>query len=109
MKTNQSNEYLKLYSFASNWVKTQFKPFTSEEMKKAFYEAKNEPIENVNIFGMVMRVLRKEEAIYYADNVTKAKLPLARGRLIRVWISREYKLKQKENRLSPYKEQQKLF
>lgn len=109
MSQNQPNDYLRLYSFASNWVKTQFKPFTSEEIKKAFYETKNEPIQNVNVFGLVMKHLHKEEAIYYSDSVTKAKLPLARGRLIRIWISREYKLKQKTNRLAVYKEQQKLF
>ena len=37
VKENNPYDYAKLYNFASAWIKTQMRPFTSEDFKTAFY------------------------------------------------------------------------
>lgn len=95
VKQKHSNDYLRLYSFASAWVKLQMKPFTSEDIKKAFYEAKNEPPDQVNVFGAVVRNLSKE-GLMYEHGFDKAKIKAAHSRILRLWISKEYRLKQQK-------------
>lgn len=100
VKQKHSADYLRLHSFAYNWIKTQMRPFTSEDLKKAFYEAKNEPPEQVNIFGALFHSMSKAGLIY-ENGFVRAKIRAAHGRVLRVWISKEYRLKQQGNSLAP--------
>jgi len=102
-----SIDYAQLFLFACEWVKIQMKPFTSEHLKKAYYEANYpEPIQP-NIFGSVFYNLSKQDRIT-EHGAQKARLKVAKGRLLRTWISREYRLKQRGNRLTPYASQTNL-
>lgn len=107
-KRQRSPDFLRIYAFASNWVTLQMQPFTAEDMKVAFLE-KNDPPEKQNTFGGVITTLAVQEAIFKTDRTVTAKLPSARHNLRRVWISKEYRLRQKNNRLAPYKQQTQLF
>lgn len=108
VKQKHSDDYLRLYSFASVWVSTQMRPFTSEDVKQAFYEAKNKPPEQVNVFGAVIRNLSKDSLIFENGFVT-AKIKAAHCRILRVWISKEYRLKQQSNSMAQMRSQLKIF
>lgn len=107
VRDNNPDEYAKLYSFASAWVKTTFKPFTCEDLKQAYY-LENDPPRQLNIFGAVFNALSKEKEIY-KHATTYARLPKAHGRLLNKWISKEYRLKQQGNRKAPWVNQVALF
>lgn len=100
VRDNNQQEYQKLYLFASAWVKTCMKPFTSEDVKQAFYDAGNPIPRQLNVFGAVINALAKERAIK-KNGVATAKCPSAHRRLLHQWISHEYSLKQSTNRKLP--------
>lgn len=108
VRDNNPDDYSKLYSFASEWVKTIHKAFSSEDLKKAYFDAGNEQPRQLNIFGAVFNALSKEKAIY-KKGVTCAKLPQAHHRLLNTWISKEYRLQQQKNRLTNAQSQTALF
>lgn len=106
VRDNNKSDYLSLYSFASAWVKTMMKPFTSEDLKLA-YEELNERPRQPNIYGAAMNALSHDKLIKH-NGYTTAKLPSAHGRVIHEWISMEYSNKQSANRSRPV-EQVNLF
>lgn len=102
-------EYIKFLNFVSEWVKTRFKPFTIHDALKAYHDAENAPISNKSVVGAVTSELQKNEVIYSTENYIKVKRPDKKSRLILEFISKEYRLRQQENRLAPLKQQTKLF
>lgn len=95
MTKANKEDYCKIFNFATEWVKKQFKVFNANDFKKAYLE-KNELPEQVNVFGSVFSNLAKEELIF-RQGATTSKTPESKGCLIRTWISREYKERQKNN------------
>lgn len=108
-KSNKSTEYQKLHSFAALWVKTQMRPFTSEDLRQAYITAGNALLDNLNCFGLVIRSLHNDKAISKADSTAKATMPNAHSRLLHVWISAEYSLSQASKRQLPKTEQMSLM
>ena len=96
VKNGDLNYYLKCLSFSREWVSKQFKPFSSEDLKQAYFELGNEEPRQPSIFGAVFNALSKENRISHYDYVT-AKNKQAHGRILRRWISAEYSEKQRQN------------
>lgn len=89
------NDYCKIFNFAVEWVKKQFKVFNANDFKKAYLEEHELP-QQVNLFGAVFSNLAKEELIFH-QGATNSKTPESKSCLIRTWISLQYKEKQKNN------------
>jgi len=83
-------------SFATFWVKNQFKSFTSEDLKEAYYAEGNDPPNECRVFGSVFYCLSKEGLIFKHDFVY-SKNPICHSRPMRSWISIEFKDKQSKN------------
>jgi len=92
--------YTDCYEFCKEWVKKQMKPFTFEDVRSAWIMAGNPSAYDNNVFSHIAQRLSVSEAMT-AHGYFKAKLPAARGRIITVWISREYRLKQQQNATGP--------
>lgn len=88
----------RLCAFAENWVKTQMKPFTIEDLKEAFFNQGNAPPSQPAVFGAPFRKLSKDKKIFFTERTIKSTNPRCHQRDLRVWISAEYSLKQKNNR-----------
>ena len=88
----------KLCSFAEHWVKTQMKPFTADDLKRAFFKAGNPPPTQPSIFGAPFRKLSKNKQIFDTERTQKSSFKEAHHRPLRIWISKEYRLKQQSNR-----------
>lgn len=90
------HDYNAIFTFAEVWVRTQFKWFSSNELKEAYFASgglvPNEP----RVFGAVFRDLSKGKLIF-PFGYTVAKNVIAHGRPLRTWISKEYKLRQQNN------------
>lgn len=93
---NNQPEYLKVYGFATDWIKTRMREFTAEDLKAA-YEKLNGVIRQPCIYGAVFTVLANNGLIKYKRH-EKAKCPAARSRQISVWISIHFRLRQQNNR-----------
>ena len=98
------DDYCKIFNFAVEWVKLQFKVFSANDFKKAYLE-KHEPPIQPNVYGSVFNNLAKEGLIF-RHGAINSKTPESKGCLIRTWISREYKQKQQQN--ASYKSSLKL-
>lgn len=96
VKKSNSTDYALIYSFAVEWVKIQFKLFSSDDLKKAYYESGGEIPKQLNVYGAVFSNLAKQELIYH-KGFTKSLNPVAHGRDLKTWISKEYKIKQAGN------------
>lgn len=98
MKSAKKEEtpYLKIMEFSKEWVKLQFREFSSEDLKRAYFESGNPEVENTLVFGPVFRKLSADKLIF-PHGTTNAKSKIANGRLMRTWISLEFKLRQKGN------------
>lgn len=97
VKENNRKYYEKVILFAQTWVKTQFKGFTSEHLKEAYYSHGNlKPIEP-RVFGAVFRELSKDGLIF-KNGFELSKNPKCHSRPQQIWISKEYRLKQQKNR-----------
>jgi len=97
--------YLKAYSFALEWVKKQFKPFTSEDLKPAMFKSIGVP-EEQRVIGTIFRQMNKLGLIKrHGFGIYKAKQ--GHGKPVSIWISKEYSLTQQRNRIS--KDQFNLF
>lgn len=96
VKNGNKSYYLKCLGFAREWVSIQFKPFTSEDLKKAYFDLGNDPPDESRVFGAVFKTLSDENLILYYDFV-KAKNKVAHGRDLKRWISAAYSRKQAEN------------
>ena len=88
-------EYCKIFNFATEWVKKQFKVFNSNDFKKAYLEVHPMP-QQVNLFGSVFSNLAKEELIF-CQGAVNSTTPKSKGCLIRTWISLQYKQRQQQN------------
>lgn len=88
----------RLCAFAENWVKTQMKPFTADDLKKAFFNQGNAPPRQPSVFGVPFRKLSKNQQIFFTERTMKSTNPKCHQRDLRIWISKEYRLKQQQNR-----------
>lgn len=105
----KSEAFVLVFNFACEWVKKQMKPFTSEDLRTAYIATEKPLPDDLRVFGNVFTALGHKEAIFKTDTFITSKMKNAHGRPVRQWISKEYKLKQKGNRLAPYKDQTQLF
>ena len=96
VKKANATDYALIYSFGALWVKNQFKWFSSDDLKKAYYESGGKIPQQLNVYGAVFSNLANNELIYH-KGFTKSINPVAHGRDLKTWISKEYKMKQSEN------------
>jgi hypothetical protein len=102
---NPKDYYLKAYLFTLEWVKRQFKSFTSEDLKDELFEVIGTPNEK-RVIGAIFREMNKLGLIKRNGfGIYKAKQ--GHGKPVSKWISKEYSLTQQKNRSS--KEQFNLF
>jgi hypothetical protein len=97
VRDNNKLYYARVMDFAEDWSRRQFKLFTSEDLKADFYSEGNEPPTQPAVFGAVFRKLSKEGLIF-KHSTSSAKNKIAHQRLLQVWISYEFRLKQQKNR-----------
>jgi len=90
------DDYCKIFNFAVHWIKKQFKVFDANDFKKSYLEEGNKLPQQLNVFGAVFHNLAKDELIF-RHGAKNSTTPESKGCLIRTWISKEYKLRQKEN------------
>lgn len=96
VKNGNKEYYLKALGFSIEWVKIQMKPFTSEELKNAFYALGNAPPKEPRIFGSVIVELKKLGLIN-SNGFRKSNNPVCHGRPQQIWLSVNYQLKQQSN------------
>lgn len=106
VKYKNRSEYERLRAFAVSWVRVQMRPFTSEDLKAAYLK-ENKALQQPNVYGVVMNHLSREKRIY-KNGYNAARLKTAHCRVLTVWISHEYRLKQQANSTAPYKNQTNL-
>lgn len=107
-KNNQSHAN-SIYQFAINWVKKQMKPFTADDLKKAYYEAGNVPPSQPAVFGVPFRKLSHRQLIFDTERTQKSTNKDAHQRPLRVWISREYSLIQQTKASQQHQNQISIF
>lgn len=107
VETNNKKYHDDCLSFAIIWVTKQFKAFTSEDLKEAYYSAGNDPPNEPRVYGSIFNSLSKQGLIFKHDWVY-SKNPISHARPIRSWISREFREKQQSN-ATKNKTQIKLF
>lgn len=95
---NNNSNYQSILSFAKLWVQKQMKPFTSDDMKKAYYSEGNAPPRQPSVFGCVFRILSKDGFIKDTEKFRKTEFKKAHHRPLRIWISFQYSEKQSKNR-----------
>lgn len=88
-------DYCTIFDFAVEWIKVQFRVFSANDFKKSYLE-KNPMPQQVNVFGSVFNNLAREGLIFKQGAINST-TPESKGCLIRTWISREYKERQKNN------------
>lgn len=88
--------YERIMEFAIGWVRVQFREFSAEEFKKAYFEIGNSEPEKRNIFGQVFMRLVKKKLIFIHGS-KKGTSKSSRGGFINTYISREFKERQKNN------------
>lgn len=86
-----------IFLFAIDWVKTQFKSFTSEHLKEAYYQKGNPIPAEPRVFGSVFRELSKDGMIF-KHGFELSKNPKCHSRPQQCWISFEFRLRQQSNR-----------
>jgi hypothetical protein len=96
VERNNQDYYNDCFVFAMTWVQSQFKSFTSEDLKEAYFGAGNEPPREPRVFGAVFNKLSKAGLIFKQDWVY-SKNPICHARPMRSWISLEFKQKQQSN------------
>ena len=90
------SDYCLIFDFAEIWVKTQFRWFSSDDLKEAYYLAGNPIPVEPKVFGGVFSTLAKGKLIFHFG-FTKSKNPAAHKRDLKTWISLEYKQRQQRN------------
>jgi hypothetical protein len=90
------HDFNKIFSFAELWVKKQFKVFSADDLKDAYYSDGNQPPQQLNVFGAVFSNLAKAKLIFH-HGFTKSKHKVAHGRDLKTWISKEFKQRQANN------------
>lgn len=89
--------YTNLLNFASAWVKKRFTSFTIEDIKNAYYGAGNAPPDNTAVFGALITNMRIDGLIF-EHGFMKVRRPNNKMKVVTVWISREFREKQSNNR-----------
>lgn len=90
--------YQSLYNFAVDWASKHFKPFTVEDVKKSFHEAKKGQIEEGSpVLGKLVREM-SQKGLIFENGFVKVRRPNGKLKVITQWISKEYKAKQSNNR-----------
>lgn len=97
VEQNNQSHANSIYQFAENWVKTQMKPFTADDFKRAYYKAGNPQPSQPAVFGAPFRKLSKNQLIFDTERTQKSTNKEAHQRPLRVWISREYSQIQQAN------------
>lgn len=82
--------------FTRNFVNNRFSTFTTEDIKREYFLSGGVVSVNPTIWGCIMRKLSKEELIY-KHSTANAKNRESHQRLLQVWISKSYRLKQQAN------------
>lgn len=90
------HDYNRIFLFAEQWIKVQFKWFSADDLKEAYYLAGNPIPVELKVFGGVFSSLARAELIFHLG-FTKSKHKIAHGRDLKTWISREFKQRQKNN------------
>jgi hypothetical protein len=90
------HDYMKIFSFAEAWIKLQFKSFSADDLKEAYYNAGNPVPVEPKVFGGVFSSLSKGKLIFH-HGFTKSKHKIAHGRDLKTWISKEFKMRQQNN------------
>lgn len=90
------HDYNRIMQFAQAWIKLQFKHFSSDDLKEAYYLAENPVPVEPKVFGGVFSSLARAKLIFH-HGFTKSKYKIAHGRDLKTWISLEYKERQKNN------------
>jgi len=96
VKNNNIEHHKHILLFAIDWSKTQFKAFTSENLKDAYYSQGNPHPVEPRVFGSVFRELSRSELIF-KHSFELSKNPKNHCRPQQTWISREFKQKQSNN------------
>lgn len=89
-------DYCNIFEFAIVWVKKQFKSFSSDDLKEAYFANGGTKPNQPSVIGAVFRDLSRAKLIFHHD-YTVSKNPIAHGRMLRTWISLEYKQRQSNN------------
>jgi hypothetical protein len=95
VQENNIEFYELAVNLARRWVSLQFKPFSSEDFRNHSNLILGVP-KQPSVFGAVFRTLIKEKRIF-VHGYSESKNKQAHGRIIRVYISREYSEKQSKN------------
>lgn len=90
------HDYMAIFSFAELWVKSQFKWFSSDDLKEAYFAQGGKVPDELRIFGAIFRDLSKAKLIFPLGYTT-SKNKQAHGRPLRTWISLEFKQRQANN------------
>lgn len=90
------DDYLAIFNFAEGWVKKQFKVFSADDLKEAYFANGGSKPHQPSVIGAVFRDLSKGKLIFH-HGCTVSKNKVAHGRMLRTWISLEYKLRQSNN------------
>lgn len=99
VKENNRKDHDKILLFATDWIKKQFKPFSSENLKNDYYSSGNENPSEPRVFGAVFRAL-SHEGLIIKNGFELSKNPKCHSRPQQVWISKQYSDLQAHNRKS---------
>jgi len=90
------HDYNSIFSFSELWIKSQFKQFSSDDLKTAYFDQGGNTPNEPRVFGAIFRDLSKANLIF-PIGYTTSKNKAAHGRPLRTWISKEFKERQKNN------------
>lgn len=96
VRDNNKAHHDHILLFATNWVTTQFKAFTSENLKESYYSKGNPHPVEPRVFGSVFRELSRSGLIF-KHSFELSKNPKNHCRPQQTWISKEFKQKQSNN------------
>jgi len=91
--------YHAFYEFACLWVSRCFKPFTIDDIKKAYQQSGKDTTGLVDTSGILAKQLLKNGLVFKNGFTTKIR-PNNKTQVVLSLISREYKEKQSNNRKS---------
>lgn len=90
-------DYNDILQFATVWTQTQFKAFTSEELKSAYYLSGYSVPNETRVFGAVFRQLSRNGLIF-RHGFKISENPVCHSRPQTCWVSYAFRLKQQQNR-----------
>jgi hypothetical protein len=96
VRDNNIKQYNDILDFATTWVKTKYYPFTSEELKEAYFIHTKKETTEKRVYGAIFRELARLKLIYSTGEYVKSKNPVCHSRPQLKWISHEYRLMQQK-------------